>query len=364
MIEAMPQDLWQRLQKERRPILLYGMGNGAEKIWDTLTQYGIAVADVFASDGFVRGHTFRGKTVLSLTQAEEKYQDFVVLLCFGTALPTVLTQLQQVAKRHPLYVPDVPVVGTQRFDCAFYTEHKAELEQARALLSDTHSKQLFDAMVQYKLTGESEFLFAHTTTQEQDMASLLHPTTYTAYADLGAYNGDTISELLAFAPQTERVFAMEPDAHNYRKLCERAQREGWQTKLTALCAAAWDKPDTVQFRYEGNRNAGIGGTISAAGGKLKEVVATALDSFLSGQRVDYIKYDVEGAEQQALLGSVNTIAAYRPELCVSIYHKSEDLYALPLLLSQLCKDYSFYLRRRRCVPAWDLNLYAVACEKE
>ena len=64
-------DLWQALTKETRPILLYGMGNGADKILATLAEYGIEAADVFASDGFVRGHTFHGKRVLSFSEAKD-----------------------------------------------------------------------------------------------------------------------------------------------------------------------------------------------------------------------------------------------------------------------------------------------------
>ena len=69
-------DLWQHLQalsRAGRPILLYGMGNGADKILTVCDSYGIPVADFFASDGFVRGHSFHGKVVLSFSQACEKY---------------------------------------------------------------------------------------------------------------------------------------------------------------------------------------------------------------------------------------------------------------------------------------------------
>ena len=61
-------DLWQTLKTASdsgRPILLYGMGNGADKILTVCEAYGIPVADFFASDGFVRGHSFHGKVVLS-----------------------------------------------------------------------------------------------------------------------------------------------------------------------------------------------------------------------------------------------------------------------------------------------------------
>ena len=89
-----------------------------------------------------------------------------------------------------------------------------------------------------------------------------------------------------------------------------------------------------------------------------EIEAETVDS-VCNNRADYIKYDVEGAERQALLGSQNTIANTSPDLLVSVYHRNEDLFDLPLLINELNPNYKLYLRKFKYVPAWDLNLYAV-----
>ena len=44
---------WDKLSSEKRPIILYGTGNGADKILDDCDKYNIKVSGVFASDGFV-----------------------------------------------------------------------------------------------------------------------------------------------------------------------------------------------------------------------------------------------------------------------------------------------------------------------
>ena len=59
-------DLWQVLAEANKPIVMYGMGNGADKILDVFSKRGISVADFFASDGFVRYKQFHGKTVVSM----------------------------------------------------------------------------------------------------------------------------------------------------------------------------------------------------------------------------------------------------------------------------------------------------------
>ena len=62
--------LWQKLAQANKPILLYGMGNGADMIIKVMEGYGITYEDTIASDGFVRGHSFHGKSVLSYSEAK------------------------------------------------------------------------------------------------------------------------------------------------------------------------------------------------------------------------------------------------------------------------------------------------------
>ena len=84
-----------------------------------------------------------------------------------------------------------------------------------------------------------------------------------------------------------------------------------------------------------------------------------LDTVLDGAQVDYIKYDVEGAETEALMGSRGIIQRDAPALLVSAYHRNTDLFRLPLLVHELNPAYKLFLRRMAGVPAWDINLYAV-----
>ena len=56
-------DLWQTLAATDKTVVMYGMGNGADKILAVCERYGIEVREFFASDDFVRGQQFHGKTV-------------------------------------------------------------------------------------------------------------------------------------------------------------------------------------------------------------------------------------------------------------------------------------------------------------
>lgn len=64
---SVEQSVWRRLQKETRPIALYGMGDGADKILAQFDRLGIRASAVFASDEFARGNLFHGFCVRKLS---------------------------------------------------------------------------------------------------------------------------------------------------------------------------------------------------------------------------------------------------------------------------------------------------------
>ena len=356
-------ELWSYLRSSDKTVVLYGMGNGADKIIEVCAQKGIAVSEVFASDGFVRGQMFHGRRVKSWSEVKSEYgvQNLIVLLSFATSLPDVLENIQRIALETELYAPDVPVFGNTLFDFAFFEAHKEELEQARELFSDVESRRIFDLVVEYKLSGDIRPLLEARSDLGEVMRTLILPNSLHTVADLGAYNGDTARELLSFGARPQKIYAMEPDARNFRKLSEYAERED-RAKIIPVRAAAWCCEDTLIFDASGNRNASAGQNRSAVleGRPMKtvELPAKPLDAVLEGACVDYIKYDVEGSEQEAITGSQKSIAAHLPTLMISLYHRSEDLFAIPLRIRREFPAYEgFYLRRFGGVPAWDLNFY-------
>ena len=59
---------------------------------------------------------------------------------------------------------------------------------------------------------------------------------------------------------------------------------------------------------------------------------------------DYIKMDIEGAEKEALQGARETIKDFTPNLAISIYHKPEDLWEIPILINEINPNYDFFIR--------------------
>ena len=129
-------ELWTLLRQEQRPIVLYGMGNGADKLLAVCEKKGVSVSGVFASDGFARGNLFHGMPVMTFDQAKARFGEFTVLLAFASCREEVLGNIRRIAKICPLYVPDLPVMGETLFDLAFYQENEPLFQRARALFAD------------------------------------------------------------------------------------------------------------------------------------------------------------------------------------------------------------------------------------
>lgn len=348
-------DTWQHLADSNNPIVMYGTGNGADKILAVCKNRGIEISDFFASDGFVRERLFHGKSVLSYSDIKKKYNDFTVVVSFASALPEVMANIYEIDSEHELYVPDVPVFGNTLFDMSFFEKHKTDFEKVYFLLADDESKSVYENVIKAKLFGKVEFMKASESPKNAVFKEILNTEKYRTYADIGAYNGDTIKELLSIAPNINEVYAVEPDPRNFRKLKEYANSVT-ECKIHCLDVAAWDKETKLTFDGSGNRNSNISG---AEASKRKITInATTIDSIFNGSSADFIKYDVEGADIEALNGSENTIKKYSPDLMLSLYHRSEDIYTLPLRLAEIQPEYKLYLRRFPYIPTWDLCMVA------
>ncbi len=355
-------DLFTYLKTVTKPIVMYGMGNGADKILALCEKHSIEICDFFASDGFVRGHLFHGKKVLSYSEIKEKYKDgYIVLMSFATSREEVLENVIRISSECELYLPDVPVSGEDIFDLEYARAHKDELVKARDLFADEESRRIFDNVISYKISGDISYLFKCESSLSECM-ELIDAEGVRVYADFGAYNGDSVRELMRFAPELKRVYAAEPDPRSFRKLSEWAKGEE-NVEIIPVNAGVMSYDGEEYFDNSGNRNAHFEKEGLSKRSTLTKIISP--DTLLENENsVDYMKYDVEGSEKEALLGSVKTIERCSPSLLVSVYHRSEDIFALPILVNSISEDYKLYLRRFRGIPAWDINLYAVKSKSE
>lgn len=343
------QSCWDRLKAEKRPIFIYGMGDGALKIMSVFKSKGILLSGIFASDDFVRGHSFEGYRVHKLSEIEEMVSDFVVVLAFAAGYQEIVDKIYNIASKHTLYVPDVPVAGTGLFTYEYCLENQEKIQQVYDSLADDYSRKVYANIINFKISGKIEYLSAVTTAKAEIYKKIIKPGLNEVYVDLGAYNGDTIREVMEFTRgKYASVYALEPDKKNFKKL---AKFIDGMKHVYAYNAAAWCTDTQLPFSSKAGRQS----SISAAAETLVE--ARSVDSILAGKPATIIKMDVEGFEREAIWGASQTISHYAPRLMVSLYHRNEDIFELPLLIKKLNPAYKLYIRHQLYIPAWETNLY-------
>lgn len=341
--------VWERAKETEKPVLIYGTGNGADRILDELQRLGIPVSGIFASDGFVRSRTFRGFPVISYTQAKEQFGDFLTLISFGSQREEVIGNFIKVSRERETYSVDVPVYGDNIFSRDFYEKHKALIVQVRNMLCEEKSKAVFDNIINFKLTGDINYLLECETSRDEAYENLLKLGDDEIYMDLGAFNGDTIAEFLGNVKSYRKIYAAEPDIKNFTKLKNNTEH---LENIECLNVCVSDRCGEVTFSKHGGRN----GNVDKNGNTVK---CMTVDSILGNDDVTYIKFDVEGLEKEAIDGAAETIKRCRPKMLVSCYHRSEDIFAIPLQIMSIRDDYKVFIRHNPYIPAWDTQFYFI-----
>lgn len=348
MLSWPEKDVWERLQHEKRPLLLYGMGNGGDLMLHQLALIGKTINGVFASPGFSRGQCFHGFPVQDFEEAKAQFPDALALIAFGSSRPEVM----QYARSLPMeaLAPEVPVAGTQVFTLAFAQNHRQEIENVYECLADETSRRVFETVFAYKLTGDFRSL-EKAESSEEDLWQLLNPGREERFLDLGAYNGDTVREFARHAKTWQSITAWEPDPKTFRKLMKNTED---LPNVTCLNAAAGAEDGTVIFEAGESRASRIMDESHKDTHKLCESVQMNKYAVDGTGAYSLIKVDVEGAEDAVLSGAEQQIRK-GATLRVAAYHRAEDLFALPLHVLRLRPDEKIYLRHRPALLAWDTD---------
>lgn len=344
----MQADIWNYLKHSEKPILLYGMGNGAELIIERLSVDNVNISGVFASDEFVRGQSFHGFPVLTYRQAEEIFGDFIILTAFGTSDPDMVKKIISIAEKHELYIPDVPVCGRTVFDSAFYESNKDRIDSISQRFADERSLHVFESVVRFKYSASPSLLFSAEDDEVETVKTLIKLKNGAVIYDLGAYIGDTAEKFANLYPDYGKIVAVEPDRRNFARLSATTLRD-----IFPVNAAVSFLNGKVRFGDEGGRNQ----TVSNGDAVVESVTIDSLcDKF---GPPNFIKFDIEGQEHNGLIGGEKTISEHRPALMISAYHRSEDIITIPEKVLSLNCNYKMYMRHFPCIPCWDTYYFFV-----
>lgn len=144
----------------------------------------------------------------------------------------------------------------------------------------------------------------------------------------------------------KKIFCFEPDEGNIDKIIRNFKY--WNIeKYEIVNKGIWNKSTTLKFAAQSTANSMVvagDSLFDVQEDSLSKIEVISLDEALGGQRVSFIKMDIEGSELNAIEGSRRIIYKHKPKLAISIYHKPEDIWEIPKKILSIRDDYIFYLR--------------------
>ena len=161
------------------------------------------------------------------------------------------------------------------------------------------------------------------------------------FIDCGACGGSSLSEFLEINHHCFKAYyGIEPDPTNFDKLEKfiSCLSESDRGKMKIYNAAAYAHNKGTNFFILNGP-----GSFQAENGTDK-VKTIKIDDILNKEAATYIKMNIEGSEVSALRGAEYTIRNYYPRMAIMGYHKTSDLWKVPLLIKEYYGDYHLELR--------------------
>lgn len=203
------------------------------------------------------------------------------------------------------------------------------------LLSDEKSKNIFIKLLNFKTTFDYNFMHGFSNNHQGQYfdKELISNIENISFVDGGGYVGDTVKEVINNYPDFKKIYLIEPILDNIN-IAKRKLKD--IKNIIFLPIGISNKKTTLYFNDEKSFS-------SIYGNGTKSVKVDTLDNIIQ-EKVDFIKLDIEGAEQDAICGAKETIKKYRPILAICIYHKAQDWYKIPELVLDIEPNYKIYIR--------------------
>ena len=170
--------------------------------------------------------------------------------------------------------------------------------------------------------------------------------------DCGANVGVTVHEDLAAG--AKKIVAIEPAPENLECLRRNYPNEIASGRVIIVPKGVWDKEDFLTLRVDPKNSAADSFVIQREGAiDLQKVPLTTIDKLVNDlklERVDYIKFDIEGAEPRALLGARETLAKFKPRMSIAAYHAPDHPKLIPEIIHAARPDY-----KMQCGPCAETN---------
>ncbi|WP_415398438.1 FkbM family methyltransferase [Sulfurimonas sp. CS5] len=215
-----------------------------------------------------------------------------------------------------------------------FKENRDEYAYLYNLLEDEKSKEVFTKVLNFKISFDLEFMQGFTNKHEEQYfdKEIIPKIKNICFVDGGAYVGDTIPQIIKNFSDYKKIYAIEPNNLHINI----AKRDFGDMKNIEFINCGLGSCEELNPQNIDEKQNNCDHNYQATD-------INSIDNIVK-EKVDFIKLDIEGAEQDAIDGAKETIKQYKPILAICIYHKAEDWYKIPQKVLSIESEYKVYLR--------------------
>jgi len=218
------------------------------------------------------------------------------------------------------------------------------------ILEDQQSKDTLLRIMVYRIFMESDNLNECSVEGQYYIPDILPKRENSVFVDCGAFDGDTTKQFIEiYGEDYKRIYAYEPIPKNYEVVCE--SLKDYENVIAFNKGVSSEK---AEMRFTSNLPA-TANRIHPSGNIV--VPISTLDEDIK-EPITFLKMDIEGAEQSALLGSKTHIIQDKPQLAICVYHTIQDIWKIPQIIYSFNKYQKFYLRYHGFDNQWEIVFYA------
>jgi FkbM family methyltransferase len=337
--------LWPELAtKSLNEIAIVGSADEGVRLAALCSEFGIAIRAIADDNTTKHSQIIEGCKVTSVDSLSNLPRDLPIIVASHRSLLPV-RRLRAMG-----FLTVAPFMVLQLLDPSNFTPHmfhkglledlSENLDRYRELglrLADDTSRKVLAAVIAYRMDCDPEALGEVVEWDLYGPNELLEYSNEEVYVDGGAFDGDSIKLFIQrVGGKYSRVLGFEPDPVTFKRLNSNFSNE---PRVEPINAGLHKAIGTLRFDDAGTR-----GSILVESGGI-EVPVVALDGILNGERVSYIKMNIEGAEIDALHGGAKSIKQWSPKLAISAYHFADHLWRIPQTISEIRPDYKLYFRQ-------------------
>lgn len=217
------------------------------------------------------------------------------------------------------------------------------------LLDEEKSKLIYCDVLFARIFKDYEFYYNHYSDSELQYfdTELVKFNKNEVILECGGYDGLTITELKSFYDEFDKLVVFEPVSLNANLIRKKFDTD---KRIEVIEKGTSNKEGKLFFNQNNDMM-----MISNEGDLSLDVVS--IDSVIN-YPFHYLFMDIEGSEMNTLEGTEVAIKKYTPRLAISIYHKYDDIWMIPLYIHNINPNYLFYIRHYS-TDKTDTVLYAI-----